>query len=34
MSMLTPDEQEQLIRLSRKFTKNLIELVNRNEDEA
>ena len=33
MSMFTPEEQEQLIALSRRFTQNLIELVNRNEEE-
>ena len=34
MSMLTPQEQEQLISLSRKFTKNLADLIHRNEDEV
>ena len=33
MSMFTPEEQEQLISLSRKFTRNLADLTNRNEDE-
>ena len=33
MSMFTPEEQEQLISLSRKFTRNLADLMNRNEDE-
>jgi len=33
MSMFTPVEQEQLISLSRRFTKNLTELINRSEDE-
>ncbi len=32
MSMLTPEEHEQLIALSRKFTNNLTELIN-GEDE-
>ena len=32
MSMFTEEEQEQLIQLSRRFTKNLIDLVNGNED--
>lgn len=34
MSMFTPEEQEQLISLSRKFTKNLTELINAEEDEG
>ena len=29
MAMLTPEEQEQLVGLSRTFTKNLAMLVNR-----
>ena len=33
MSMFTPEEQEQLIALSRKFTRNLTDLVRGNEDE-
>lgn len=33
MSMFTPEEQEQLIDLSRRFTKNLTDLVKGNEDE-
>lgn len=33
MSMLTPEEQEQLISLSRRFTKNLTDLINGSEDE-
>lgn len=33
MSMLTPKEQEQLISLFRRYTENLIELVNGNEEE-
>ncbi|QQF53011.1 MarR family transcriptional regulator [Campylobacter fetus subsp. venerealis] len=33
MSMFAPEEQEQLISLSRRFTKNLIELINGSEDE-
>nr|WP_314466200.1 helix-turn-helix domain-containing protein [uncultured Clostridium sp.] len=32
MSMFTPEEQEQLIALSRRFTKNLTDLVKGNED--
>ncbi len=32
MSMLTPEEQEHLIGLSRRFTKNLTDLVNGSED--
>lgn len=31
MSMFTPDEQEQLINLSRRFTKNLTELMKESE---
>lgn len=34
MSMFTPEEQEQLIALSRRFTKNLTDLVKGNEDET
>lgn len=34
MSMLTPEEQEQLIDLSRRFTENLTKLVKGNEDEV
>ncbi len=34
MSMLTPKEQEQLINLSRRFTKNLTDLINGSEDET
>lgn len=34
MSMFTPEEQEQLIRLSRTFTKNLTMLVNQETEEA
>ena len=33
MSMFTPDEQEQLISLSRRFTKNLTELMKESEGE-
>lgn len=33
MSMFTPEEQEQLISLSRRFTKNLTDLINGGEDE-
>lgn len=33
MSMFTPEEQEQLISLSRRFTKNLTDLINGSEDE-
>lgn len=33
MSMFTPEEQKQLIDLSRTFTKNLTELVNRETEE-
>lgn len=33
MSMFTPEEQEQLISLSRKFTENLTKLVNESEGE-
>lgn len=33
MSMFTPEEQEQLITLSRRFTQNLTSLVKGNEDE-
>lgn len=33
MSMFTPEEQKQLIDLSRTFTKNLTELVNREAEE-
>lgn len=32
MSMFTPEEQEQLISLSRRFTENLTKLVNESED--
>ena len=32
MSMLTPEEQAQLIDLSRRFTQNLIKLVNSEEE--
>ncbi|MEE4563907.1 MarR family winged helix-turn-helix transcriptional regulator [Paenibacillus polymyxa] len=32
MSMFTPEEQEQLVNLSRKFTKNLITLMNQDEE--
>lgn len=34
MSMFTPEEQEQLISLSRRFTGNLTKLVKGREDEA
>ncbi|GAA0265684.1 MarR family winged helix-turn-helix transcriptional regulator [Faecalicatena contorta] len=34
MSMLTPEEQEQLISLSRRFTENLTKLVNESGDET
>lgn len=34
MSMFTPEEQEQLISLSRRFTKNLTKLINESEDET
>jgi hypothetical protein len=34
MSMFTPEEQEQLVSLSRRFTKNLTDLINGNEDEV
>lgn len=34
MSMFTPEEQEQLISLSRRFTKNLTDLMNESEDEV
>lgn len=34
MSMFTPEEQEQLIDLSRRFTRNLEKLVKGDEDEA
>jgi DNA-binding MarR family transcriptional regulator len=34
MSMFTPEEQEQLISLSRRFTKNLTDLINGNEVEV
>ena len=34
MSMFTPEEQEQLIALSRQFTKNLTKLVKESEDKA
>lgn len=34
MSMFTPEEQEQLISLSRRFTKNLTKLINGSEDET
>ena len=34
MSMFTPEEQEQLITLSRRFTKNLTKLINGSEDET
>lgn len=34
MSMFTPEEQEQLISLSRRFTENLTKLVNESEDET
>lgn len=34
MSMFTPEEQEQLIELSRRFTKNLIELINSSQEES
>ena len=33
MSMFTPEEQEQLIDLSRRFTRNLEKLVKGSEDE-
>ena len=33
MSMFTPEEQEQLVALSRRFTDNLIELMNREGEE-
>ena len=34
MSMFTPEEQKQLIGLSRKFTKNLTRLVNLETEDA
>jgi DNA-binding MarR family transcriptional regulator len=34
MAMFTPEEQEQLISLSRRFTKNLTDLVNGNEEDV
>ena len=34
MSMFTPEEQEQLISLSRRFTENLTKLVNESGDET
>lgn len=34
MSMFTQEEQEQLINLSRKFTKNLTELINREREDS
>lgn len=34
MSTFTPEEQEQLISLSRRFTKNLTDLINGSEDEV
>lgn len=34
MSMFTPEEQEQLISLSRRFTKNLTDLINGSGDET
>ena len=34
MSMFTPEEQEQLINLSRRFTKNLTKLINGSEKET
>lgn len=34
MSMFTPEEQGQLISLSRRFTKNLKKLINESEDET
>ena len=33
MSMFSPEEQEQLVTLSRTFTNRLTELVNGSEDE-
>lgn len=33
MSLFTPEEQEQLIELSRRFTKNLTDLINSSQEE-